>query len=120
MTIQECYSALGGDYQDVLSRLRTDSLVQKFMLKFLDDPSYGNLCAAMESQNREEAFRAAHTIKGVCQNLSFTKLYQSSHELCEALRTEWAPNAAQLAEQVTKDYQMTVDAIRVFREGVQA
>ena len=47
MTIQECYAQLQGDDEDVLARLRTDRLVQKFMLKFLDDPSYDALCAAM-------------------------------------------------------------------------
>ena len=52
MTIQECYAQLQGDYEDVLARLRTDRLVQKFMLKFLDDPSYDALCAAMAAHDR--------------------------------------------------------------------
>ena len=117
MTIQECYAALHGDYEDVLNRLRSDRLVQKFMFKFLDDPSYGTLCTPMAEKNREEAFRAAHTIKGVCQNLSFTKLYRSADALCEALRNDWAPNAEALAEAVHADYQATVSAIREFQEA---
>lgn len=117
MTIQECYAALQGDYEDVLNRLRSDRLVQKFMFKFLDDPSYDLLCRSMADKNREEAFRAAHTIKGVCQNLSFTKLYRSSDALCEALRNDWAPNAETLAEAVHADYQVTVSAIRTFQEA---
>lgn len=117
MTIQECYTALHGDYEDVLSRLRSDRLVQKFMFKFLDDPSYDTLCRAMAAKDREEAFRAAHTIKGVCQNLSFTKLYRSADALCEALRNEWAPDAEALAERVHADYQITVSAIRNFQEA---
>lgn len=118
MTIQECYAALGGDYEDVVSRLRGERLVQKFLLKFLDDPSYNALCAAMAAKDREEAFRAAHTIKGVCQNLSFTALYQSSAALCDALRTEWAANAEALAETVRQDYRTAVDAIRTYQEGL--
>ena len=31
MTIQECYAALEGDYQEVLGRLYSDALVQKFV-----------------------------------------------------------------------------------------
>ena len=117
MTIQECYAQLQGDYEDVLARLRTDRLVQKFMLKFLDDPSYDALCAAMAAHDREEAFRAAHTIKGVCQNLGFTRLYASSAALCDALRECWSDDAEPLAQTVAEDYRRTVDAIRQFREG---
>ena len=74
MTLQECYAAMGGNYEEVLGRLRSDRLIQKFVLKFLDDGSYDLLCRSLEEKNYEEAFRAAHTIKGVCQNLSITKL----------------------------------------------
>ena len=74
MNLQECYEALGGDFEDVLSRLRSEKLVQKFVLKFLNDKSFDLLCSSLEEENYEEAFRASHTIKGVCQNLSFTRL----------------------------------------------
>ena len=41
MTLKECYDALGGDYDEAMGRLRSERLVQKFVLKFLDDGSYG-------------------------------------------------------------------------------
>lgn len=63
---------MGGDYQEVISRLRSDRLVQKFVLKFLDDKSFELFCSSMESKNYEEAFRAVHTIKGICQNLALS------------------------------------------------
>ena len=93
MTLQECYAALGGDYDEVIGRLRSERMVQKFVLRFLDDKSYELLCGAMESGNYEEAFRAAHTIKGVCQNLAFTRLFESSNQLSEALRNGFTPEA---------------------------
>ena len=34
----------------------------------------------------EEAFRAAHTLKGVCLNLGFDELYEVSAEITEKLR----------------------------------
>ena len=40
MTLKECYAAMGGDYDEVIGRLRSERLVQKFVLKFLDDGSY--------------------------------------------------------------------------------
>ena len=88
MTIQECYTALEGDYQEVLGRLYSDALVQRFVGKFLSDQSFQLLEDALKAESYDEAFRAAHTLKGVTQNLSFTKLYQSSHEITEALRTK--------------------------------
>ena len=43
MSLKECYDKMGADYEDVLSRLRSEVLVRKFALKFLDDDSYANL-----------------------------------------------------------------------------
>lgn len=120
MTLQECYAAMGGNYEDVIGRLRSERLVQKFVLKFVDDGSYGLLCRSLEEKNYEEAFRAAHTIKGVCQNLDFTRLYRSSSQLSEALRNGFTPEAPALAEQVKEDYARTTAAIRAFQESAGA
>ena len=118
MTLQECYAAMGGNYDEVLGRLRSDRLIQKFVLKFVDDGSYQLLLDSMASRNYEDAFRAAHTIKGVCQNLGLTRLLDSSSRLSEALRHGYTPEADALAEQVGRDYQDTVCAIRAFQASV--
>lgn len=112
MDLKECYRILEGDYEGVMARLRTERLVQKFVLKFLNDGSYQLLCDSLAGKNYEEAFRAAHTLKGVCQNLNFTKLHESSHLLTEALRSGWSEEVDSLVEQVEKDYKQTVDAIK--------
>ncbi|MCI8657590.1 MAG: Hpt domain-containing protein [Oscillospiraceae bacterium] len=120
MTLQECYAALEGDYQGVLGRLTSERMVQKFVLKFLNDGSYDLLLRSMAEENWQEAFRAAHTIKGVCQNLDFTRLYRSSSQLSEALRNGFTPEAPALAEQVKEDYARTTAAIRAFQESAGA
>ena len=43
MTVKECYEVMKGDYDDVISRLRTDDRVKKFLLKVLDDTSFSTL-----------------------------------------------------------------------------
>lgn len=116
MTIQECYTALGGDYEDVLARLRSERLVRKFALKFLDDKSYELFCTTMAQKDYEEAFRAVHTIKGVCQNLAFTRLLRSSSQMADALRHGWTPEADALVAPLKADYLATVDAICKFRD----
>ena len=120
MTLQECYAALEGDYQGVLGRLTSERMVQKFVLKFLNDGSYDLLLRSMAEENWQEAFRAAHTIKGVCQNLDSTRLYRSSSQLSEALRNGFTPEAPALAEQVKEDYARTTAAIRAFQESAGA
>lgn len=116
MTLQECYAALGGNYDDAISRLRSERLVTKFVVKFLDDDSCALLLRSMDAENYEEAFRAAHTIKGVCQNLSMDRLQSSSSRLCEALRNGYTPEADALAEEVAADYRQTVAAIQTFQK----
>ena len=120
MTLQECYAALGGDYEEVLSRLRSENLVRKFLLKFPADPSYDLLTSSLAGSDWPEAFRGAHTIKGVCQNLSFTTLYRSSAQLCDALREGRPPQDPGLVRQVIQDYETTVSAIRAYEAQLPA
>lgn len=118
MDIKECYCALGGNYEDVIGRLRNEKLVQKFVLKFLDDGNFEALKKALRDKNCEVAFRAAHTIKGMCQNLSFDRLASSSSSLTEALRTGDIEEGAKLFDGVAKDYECTVRAIAEFKKGI--
>lgn len=117
MTIQECYQKLGGDYAQVEKRLPGIHLIRKFIAKFLDDGSYPELCRAMEQGQTEEAFRAAHTLKGVSANLGFDRLTASSGVLTELLRgrTDGIPTeAVPLLDMVRQDYELTADAIRAY------
>lgn len=119
MTLSQCYTALGGDYDEVRGRLRSESLVQKFVLKFLSDPSFQLLEDSLAAKNWSEAFRGAHTLKGVCQNLSFSALYRSSALLCDDLRDgSDSPDTPRLADQVQEDYRRTVEAIAAFQASL--
>ncbi len=112
MTLKECYTAIEGDYNDVMSRLMTEKLVSKFVVKFLNDESYNQLVDFMKSENIEEAFRAAHTLKGVSQNLSFTKLYEPTHDVTEALRANDLAKAKEIMPKVDEAYLQTITAIK--------
>ena len=112
MTIQECYKKMGADYEDVLKRLYSEGMIRKFARMFLDDDSYPKLEDALKKENVEEAFRAAHTLKGVCQNLGFTNLYQPTYELTEVLRVGTLEGSKEWFDRVTEQYNITIDAIR--------
>ena len=85
MTLEQMYAAIGGDYKAVMERLPSADFVRRFALKFLQDDSFPNLKKALEAQDAPTAFRAAHTLKGVCQNLGFDALYAPASALTEAL-----------------------------------
>lgn len=122
MTVQECYQNLGGDYSQVEKRLPSVSLIKRFITKFLDDGSFSELCQAMQAGQREQAFRAAHTLKGVCANLSFDRLGASANQLTELLRSEGdgVPEGAALVfHAVEQDYALTVEAIRAYLDAEQ-
>ena len=112
MTVRECYEELGSDFDKVLSRLVSEALVKKFALKFLDDPSFGQLETALADKDAETAFRAAHTLKGVCLNLGFTSLYKVSAELTEVLRGRETAGSDELYKQVKEQYIILTDAIK--------
>ena len=120
MTIQECYRQFGGDFAEVEKQLTTVSLVRKFITKFLDDGSFSELSLAMTEGQLQKAFRAAHTLKGVSANLSLTRLFSSSSKLTELLRAEaetLPANAGPAFEEVKRDYEQTVSAIRAYLDS---
>ena len=90
MTLKQCYELLEGDYEDVLGRMRKEALVEKFVLKFLNDSSF--------------------------ENLGFTKLCEVSNLLTEELRQDWGESVAVLVRQVEAVYERTTAAILAYKE----
>lgn len=86
MTLSEFYSRVGGDYKEVTRRIGNEILVERFLIKFLQDPSFVQLTVALEEKDVQSAFRAVHTLKGVCLNLGLTDLFEVSSALTEKLR----------------------------------
>ena len=68
------------------TRLCSESFVLHFVKKYPANPSFDELCKAVGRSDWESAFRAAHTLKGVAQNLGFDRLYAVSVPLTEAMR----------------------------------
>ena len=86
MTVQELYANIEGDYNEAIGRLRSDRFVGRFVVKFLDDTSCVELIDAWAAGDEQAAFKAAHTAKGVCANLSLSKLADLASSITEALR----------------------------------
>lgn len=120
MNLKECYEKFGGDFDGVMGRLRREQLVEKFLYKFLDDKSYELYENAMSKKDYEQALRAVHTPKGVCQNLSFNRLYESSNQITAALKENDYTKAIELSPQLSGDYYQIVYAVEEYKNAADA
>lgn len=113
MNLKECYLAIGADYEDIMRRFKSEERVERFLKMFLNDKSFEILRGAIVDEQYEAAFRAVHTMKGICMNLSLTALYRSCVLLTENLRPG-SPDGdtRRFFEKVTEDYERTEAAVR--------
>ena len=111
MTVEELYDRIGGNYQGLLQRIPSAAMIRKFVGKYPQDPTYTQLCSAVEAGDWEAAFRASHTMKGLAQNLNFDRLYQVSLALTEALRGREPLTDYSLLDAVSAEHTALIDAI---------
>ena len=102
MNIRECYEKMGANFDEVLHRLGSENFIQRFAVRFLDDTSFQMIKDGIAANDAELAFRGAHTLKGVCSNLGFTKLYEESSRLTEILRGRELVGYEEALEEVQK------------------
>ena len=112
MTLEECYRALGGSYSDVLARLVDDKMITKYLNKFTKDTSYRDIFAALENNDYETAFRAAHTLKGICLNLGLENLYKAAYKVTEALRRQIDAQLAELRQKTDETTPEMLDELK--------
>lgn len=110
MTVEKFYEVIGGDYAGTKARLMTDERIVRFVNKFPADGSYQLLLDSLAAKNVQDAFRAAHTIKGVAQNLGFTSLFTVAEEVTEILRAGSLEVDAKMPA-LAERYSQTIEAI---------
>ena len=104
MTVRECYEKIGSDFDKVLERMGSEALVKRFAIKFLEDKSFEELTESLKEKDGEDAFRAAHTLKGICANLGLDRLYEADSELTEG--------SEELYQKVAEVYETTVTVLK--------
>ena len=110
--------AAGIDVQSALERfMNNETLLERFLKKFLDDPNYGKLKAAQTAGDREGAVTASHSLKGVCGNLSMTALFGLFTSQVAALREGDLAGAGRLMEEIGPAYSAVTAAIRGGTDG---
>lgn len=88
---EKCKRELQKNGADVKSALHSfmgkEEMYEKYLVKFLaEDPNYDNLMSSLERKDYNEAFRCAHTLKGVSVNLGLMPFYDAVSALTEELR----------------------------------
>ena len=86
MTVEELYTSIHANYKEAKSRLMNDKLITKFIVKFLNDPSFDQLMEAKKNEDAEGMFHASHSLKGVAGNLALTSLQNLASDICESFR----------------------------------
>lgn len=99
---------------EALERLMgSEALFERLLKKFLSDDTFHSLEQAMAAGDRETAFQAAHTLKGLCGNLSLERLGNLAVQQTELLRKPEGWEEAKLQMPALSDaYKQVQDAIR--------
>ena len=112
MTIPEFYQQIGVNYDDVLRRMGKEERIRKYLYKMKDDETFGQLKKSFAAGDYESAFRAAHSLKGICLNLALDPVTGSAVALTEALRSDpIALEAPQLLACVEADYEKLMELL---------
>ena len=119
--LDDFFKTVGSEAKTVLDRLGgSEMLVRKFLGKFKDDKSFSELTAALEAGDIDTAFRAAHTMKGVCANLGLDSLFKLSSEVTEILRPK-AEGAIEEAKkkmpELKKEYERVLEELKKLAEN---
>ena len=84
---KEIFESYGADYTQTMERfLGSESFYLRMLGMLPDDESCVQLGRALDGGDLEDAFRAAHTLKGVAGNLGLKPLYEAVCRIVEPLR----------------------------------
>lgn len=114
---KDCFEEYGADYQATMNRFMNN---EAFYLRLLNmlfaDDTMEQLGNALEDGDKDDAFQAAHTLKGVVGNLGLTPFYDTLCKILEPLRAgEERDDYPALYEAVCTEYQRA----EVFRESLR-
>ena len=113
MYLKEFYEEIQGNYRIARKRFFTDAMLLKFLNKFLEEPCYTELCAALDCGDRDAAIHAAHTLASHARGFGFTALEENSAALMQALRCNEDDKIMELRDSAAAVYCGIADKIRL-------
>lgn len=111
---------LGVDYDVALERfLGKSDFYEEFLFMFLEDEQMSVLKRAMDEKNVTTAFKAAHTLKGLCGNLGFRNLLVSIFPMVEILRDNSFVDTEPLMKELDKQYTLLCNTLSKYQAQMQ-
>lgn len=111
MTLDQFYRAVGGTAAEAAPRLGGAGHALRFLRLFPLDDSFPRLSEALERGDSDEAFRAAHTLKGVAANLGLEHLRSLASDMTERLRSGDLSGAQALLAETEAAYRQVLTGI---------
>jgi HPt (histidine-containing phosphotransfer) domain-containing protein len=106
------FISCGIDYDSGMRLFRDrQELFEKFLKKFPKDESYNRLKEALAADDCNQAFKEAHTLKGVSANLSMMELSHAASDVTEELRAGRLEEGKKRMPEVEKHYLQVMDFI---------
>ena len=99
------------DLKNAMARfVNNEALYLSFLKKFPDDSNFCAILPNLESKNYDEAYKAAHALKGIAGNLGINSVFEPNNELLTLLKgnTEGADISAEamaIYERIAKGFE---------------
>lgn len=102
MTLDEL-AAFGANVEEGLARcMGNEAIYLRLVGMMKDEAAFDTLGEALEENDLEKAFGAAHALKGVLGNLSLTPIYEPVQEITELLRARTEMDYGPLYGEITR------------------
>lgn len=107
----------GADVENTLKRfMGNEAMYEKFLKKFADNSNYSGLEENIQAGNYEEAFKCAHTLKGVSANLGLDPICKAASDLTEEFRGKAndevnSDRVQEIWQELQKSYQLFSDLL---------
>lgn len=112
MTLLESMQSCGVDTATTLRRFADNAaLLERFVLKFPQDPTYSALADAIRGNDASLIERLAHTLKGTAANLGYQELSDRCASLVSAVRSGQTEDHPALFQAIKEEYERVVGAI---------
>ncbi len=105
----------GIDTDELIKRLMgNEALISVFIKKFTEDKTFEELKAAFCEKDMKKAEIKSHTLKGMCGNLSLTKLYDLFTKQTNLLRGGEFDKAEAMMTDITEIYISVISQMTLF------
>lgn len=92
-----------------------ERLYEKYLFRFLEEPTFPELFKAIEEDRREDARRVAHSLKGITATLGFTSLNTSvKAQEFEFKNGRWE-EGNQYTDELKKEYARIISVLRAVK-----